>query len=65
MLAALTAPLWAWWIDATPERMAFALAMAALIVFAHRANLLRLWRGEESRFERARLLHRLLRRGQG
>ncbi len=65
VLAALTAPLWAWWIDATPERMAFALAMAALIVFAHRANLLRLWRGEESRFERARLLHRLLRRGQG
>ena len=65
VLAALTAPLWAWWIDATPERMAFALAMAALIVFAHRANLLRLWRGGESRFERARLLHRLLRRGQG
>ena len=65
VVAALTAPLWAWWIDASPERMAFALAMAALIVFAHRANLLRLWRGEESRFERARLLHRLLRRGQG
>ena len=65
VVAAATAPLWAWWTDAAPERMAFALAMAALFVFAHRANLLRLWRGEESRFERARLLHRLLRRGQG
>lgn len=65
MVAALTAPLWAWWINATADRMAFALAMAALIVFAHRANLRRLLRGEESRFARARLLHRLLRRDQG
>lgn len=41
---------------------AFALATAALIVFTHRANLLRLARGAEHRFEKARLLHRLWRR---
>ena len=61
--AALTVPLWAWWMDASPERWAFAIAMAVLLVFTHRSNLLRLWRGEESRFERARVLHRLYRRG--
>ncbi len=65
VVAALTVPLWAWWTDAAPERMAFAVALPLLVVFTHRANLLRLWRGEESRFERARLLHRLYRRGQG
>ncbi|GAB1406852.1 glycerol-3-phosphate 1-O-acyltransferase PlsY [Thermomonas brevis] len=65
VVAALTVPLWAWWTDAAPERMAFAVALSLLVVFTHRANLLRLWRGEESRFERARLLHRLYRRGQG
>lgn len=65
VVAALTVPLWAWWTDASPERWAFAVALALLLVFTHRGNLLRLWRGEESRFERARLLHRLYRRGQG
>ena len=65
VVAALTVPLWALWTDASPERRAFAIAMTVLLVFTHRSNLLRLWRGEESRFERARLLHRLYRRGQG
>lgn len=41
---------------------AFTLAMCALVVFKHRKNLLRLWRGEEHRFEQARLLGRLLER---
>jgi acyl phosphate:glycerol-3-phosphate acyltransferase len=35
-----------------------ALFLLALIVFAHRANIARLYRGEEHRFVRARLLHR-------
>ena len=65
VLAALTVPLWAWWGDASPERWAFAIAMPLLLLFTHRGNLLRLWRSEESRFERARLLHRLYRRDQG
>ena len=34
------------------------LVAAAFIVFTHRANLRRLWQGNELRFERARLLHR-------
>ena len=59
VVAALTVPLWALWTNASPERRAFAIAMTVLLVFTHRSNLLRLWRGEESRFERARLLHRL------
>ena len=65
VVAALTVPLWAWWTHAAPERMAFAIALPLLVVFTHRSNLLRLWRGEESRFQRARLLHRLYRGGQG
>lgn len=40
----------------------FAIAIALLIVFTHRDNIVRLLRGEEYRFEKARLLHRLLRR---
>ncbi|MFZ5635000.1 MAG: glycerol-3-phosphate 1-O-acyltransferase PlsY [Pseudomonadota bacterium] len=47
---------------ATP-RLAFAIAVAGLLVFTHRANLARLRAGTESRFEKARLLHRWLRRG--
>ncbi len=43
--------------DATPERVAFSIATALLVVWTHRANLVRLRRGEEPRFERARLLH--------
>jgi len=33
-----------------------AIALAALLVFTHRSNLARLWRGTENRFEKARLL---------
>jgi len=35
--------------------------VALYLVFTHRSNLQRLWRGNESRFERARVLHRLYR----
>lgn len=56
-------PLWAWWGDAGPERIWFAGWAALFIAFTHRANLLRLRAGGESRFERARLLHRLYGRG--
>ena len=42
-------------------RLLFACAAALLLLFTHRANLLRLLCGDESRFERARLLHRLRR----
>jgi glycerol-3-phosphate acyltransferase PlsY len=48
-------------ITAWPLR-AFALFVAGLVLFAHRSNLVRMLRGEEYRFERARLLHRLFAR---
>lgn len=48
---------------ALPPRLAFAVAVAGLLVFTHRANLARLRAGTESRFEKARLLRRWLRRG--
>ena len=43
-------------------RLAFAIAVALLLLFTHRANLARLRAGTESRFEKVRLLHRLTRR---
>lgn len=58
-----TLPLWAWLFDAGPERTWFAVCAALFIAFTHRANLLRLRAGSESRFERARLLHKLYGRG--
>lgn len=48
--------------NAAPTLTMFALAIALLIAFTHRSNIVRLVRGEEYRFEKARLLHRLLRR---
>jgi len=41
---------------------AFTAAMTLLVVWKHRENLLRLARGEEHRFDKARLLHRWRRR---
>ncbi len=61
VVAGLLLPPLAWWLadDATRWPMlAFALAVAVLIVFTHRLNLRRLWRGEELRFERARVFAR-------
>ncbi len=52
----LTALMW----NADPPRLAWSAAIAAFLLFTHRANIARLRRGTESRFERARLLGRLL-----
>ena len=40
----------------------FTLTMSLLVVWTHRQNIGRLWRGEEHRFEKARVLGRWLRR---
>jgi glycerol-3-phosphate acyltransferase PlsY len=40
----------------------FSLAMTLLVLWKHRANWGRLWRGTEHRFDKARVLHRWLRR---
>ena len=55
-------PALAWWDGATPWRTGFAVALALFIAFTHRGNLQRLRAGTELRFERARLLPRLLQR---
>lgn len=65
VVAGLTLPLQAWWSGAEPARAGFAVGVAVFLMFTHRANLQRLRRGDEARFERARLLHRLYRRGRG
>ncbi len=62
VLAVASLPLWAWWSGAGPNRMWFAIAVALFIAFTHRSNLQRLRGGTESKFARARLLHRLHRR---
>lgn len=49
-------------IRADTPKLAFAIAAALLLVWTHRGNLARLRAGTESRFEKARLLHRLARR---
>lgn len=58
VIAALCLPLLAWMTDAGVWRLGFSFAIAALIAFTHRGNLARLRAGTESRFARARLLHR-------
>ena len=58
VLAAASLPAWASWEGADPARLTFALGIALFLAFTHRANLQRLRRGTESRFERARLFHR-------
>ncbi|SHE44610.1 glycerol-3-phosphate acyltransferase PlsY [Thermomonas hydrothermalis] len=58
VLAALALPVWVWWQRAGVAPQLFALWLAVFLTFTHRSNLSRLRRGCESRFERARLLHR-------
>jgi len=58
VIAALCLPLLAWVTDAGAPRLWFCVAAAALVAFTHRGNLARLRAGTESRFARARLLHR-------
>lgn len=64
VLAALSLPLLAWWTQASTPRGMFAIAAAVLLLVTHRHNLMRMVRGGEARFERARVLHRLRRGGQ-
>ena len=59
VLAGLGLPLLAWLSDAEPPRLWFCVGIALYLLFTHRANLQRLRQGNESRFERARLLRRL------
>jgi acyl phosphate:glycerol-3-phosphate acyltransferase len=40
----------------------FTLTMAALVIYTHRGNLLRVWQGRENRFERAMIFRRWLAR---
>jgi acyl phosphate:glycerol-3-phosphate acyltransferase len=62
VLAGLSIAALALLTDADAPRLAFAIAIALLLLFTHRGNLARLRAGTESRFEKARLLHRLARR---
>ena len=61
VIAGVCLPLLAWMTDAEPPRLLFGIGVGLYLVFTHRSNLQRLWRGNESRFERARVLHRLYR----
>jgi acyl phosphate:glycerol-3-phosphate acyltransferase len=61
--AALTALLWV--ACFSPDGLfsppgLFTLTMTLLVVFTHRGNLVRVWQGRESRFERAMILKRWL-----
>ena len=60
MLSAASAPVVALILGGTAglPLVAFGVAMAALIVFTHRSNILRMRRGEENRFSRSWLARR-------
>jgi glycerol-3-phosphate acyltransferase PlsY len=59
--AAILVAAMAW--NEAPERVAYAGVIAVFVLFTHRANIRRLRRGSEPRFERVRVLGRLLDRG--
>ncbi len=62
ILTGLTVTILALATQADAPRLVFAVAVALLLLFTHRANVARLRAGTESRFEKARLLHRMTRR---
>lgn len=62
ILTALSFAAAALYVGGDDTRALFAIAIAALIVFSHRANLMRMRTGTESRFEKAMLLRRWTRR---
>ena len=62
MLAGLALAVLAVTMQVDQTRLIFAAATALLLLFTHRANIARLRAGNESRFEKARLLHRWARR---
>jgi glycerol-3-phosphate acyltransferase PlsY len=51
MVAAVSLPLWAWLIGYPWPVIAFGVVAAAAVVFLHRANIGRLVRGKENRFQ--------------
>jgi acyl phosphate:glycerol-3-phosphate acyltransferase len=51
MTAAASLPLWAWLFGYPWPVIAFGAAAGIGVVFLHRTNIKRLWRGEENRFE--------------
>ncbi len=58
---AIALPLVSWWLAPIAQRsdvLLFAVSIAVLLLFTHRANLQRLFAGTENRFERARVLTR-------
>ena len=52
LVAAVTAPAFAWWLNGNPVESVAMLALAVLILWRHRANIGRLWRGEEGAFRK-------------
>ena len=54
MTAAASLPLWSWLLGYPWPVTVFAGVAAAGVVLLHRANIGRLWRGEENRFTRSR-----------
>lgn len=62
ILTGLTVAILALATQADASRLVFAVAVALLLLFTHRANVARLRAGTESRFEKVRLLHRMTRR---
>ncbi len=60
VLAAISLVLSAYVFDGSTNQWFFAIGSALLITFSHRSNLQRLVQGTESRFEKARILGRLL-----
>lgn len=60
VLAALSLLLSAYWFEDTAAHTLFAMASAALLTFSHRSNLRRMLQGTEPRFEKARVLGRLI-----
>ncbi len=49
LVAAASAPAWAWWTTQDPVYIAFAIGLAGVLIWRHRANIRRLINGEESR----------------
>jgi len=60
VLAGAALPVFAFWSGLGPLWLGFALALALLLAWTHRSNLARLRAGTEHRFEKARLLARLM-----
>ena len=49
LMSAASAPLWTWWLLATPVYTSFAVLLALMLILRHRANIGRLLAGTESK----------------